>query len=92
MCDLERFHLRTAVQVKMKVTLDGAIDTAEDISVISLLMSVVLPVRDEHVSVLVKTVPKLTLSIFSKKLCLVKISEGLNDKLRIHETYQYFNT
>ena len=76
----------------MKVTLDGAIDTAEDISVITLLVSVVLLVRDEHVSVLVKTVPKLTLSIFSKKLCLVKISEGLRDKLRIHGTYQYFNT
>ena len=76
----------------MKVTLDGAIDTAEDISVITLLVSVVLLVRDEHVSVLVKTVPKLTLSIFSKKHRLVKISKGLNDKLRIHETYQYFNT
>ena len=80
------------MQVKVKVTLDRSIDTAEDISVISLLMSVVLLVRDEHVSVLVKTVPKLTLSIFSKKLRLVKISEGLRDKLRIHETYQYFNT
>ena len=80
------------MQVKVKVTLDRSIDTAEDISVISLLMSVVLLVRDVHVSVLVKTVPKLTLSIFSKKLRLVKISEGLRDKLRIHETYQYFNT